>query len=238
MNIHKYMQLSEVEKINISRNLIDKIYVNIAEKYNTIDFETIPASNGKIIKMKEYANLKESIELMKSIAKDSKQTIPEIDVLNTAITNIERFQDIFYMGFVNKNASVILMYNILTLSVYCGTSLMISVLVDYINMGNTDTVQLIINKKYNKKGSYLLIESLKKFNETVKNGSFMKMIDASYNKNDQLNESVTFTVLTIVAAIVAVFAIVPLTKELIFLFYYTRMRLSEAAELQAKLIDA
>lgn len=238
IGVHKYMQLTEVEKVNTARTLMDRIYVNIAESYNTINFETIPESAGDITKMKEYANLISSIDLLKDIEKNSKQEIPEIYVISKALENIIKFKEVFHMGFVQKNASVILLYNILTLALYCGVSLMISVLVDYINMENNDSVQVIINKKYNKKSSYLMIDALIKFNTSVKDGSFHKMIEASYRKSEPMTESVIFTAISVATAIVAIFAIIPLVKELIYLFYYSRMKLSDAAEIQANLINS
>ena len=99
IGVHKYMQLTEVEKVNTARTLMDRIYVNIAESYNTINFETIPESAGDITKMKEYANLISSIDLLKDIEKNSKQEIPEIYVISKALENIIKFKEVFHMGF-------------------------------------------------------------------------------------------------------------------------------------------
>jgi hypothetical protein len=239
-NRSRFMALTESEKASVARNLIDRIYVNIAEKYNTVDFGTIPASNGYINNMPEYKNLKASIELLNEIAVSSNQVIPEISVLSKSLANIEIFGDKFHTGFIKKNAAVIMMYNLLTMSLYCGTSLMISTLVDYINLANTEIVQVIISKKYSKTNSYLMLASLKQFNDQVADGSFSKNME-TISKPQQLQEgavAVLTTTVSIVLGVIGIFKIIPLTKEIIYLFYYSRLKLSQAAEIQANLINA
>jgi len=236
----RFMQLTEAEKISVSRNLIDRIYVAIAEKYNMIDFSSIPDSKGYIINMDEYKNLKASIEMLKDIASSSNQTIPEVEILSRALANIEMLGPKFYTGFIKKNATAIMMYNILTMSLFCGASLMISTVVDFVHAGNTDTVQVIMNKKYSKSNSYLMIDSLNHFNKQVADGSFSKTLEAT-NRPSTIHEGVgasVVPVLVIIGAIMGIFKIIPLTKELIFLFYYSRLKLSDAAEVQASLIKA
>lgn len=242
---YKYMNLSESEKISISKGLVDQIYMIMAERYKSINFEMIPKSLGKIRNMREYENLVASLDLLSNIAKDSKQIIPEIDILQTALRNIISFEDIFYVGFMRKNSPIIMTYNLLTMALYCGTSLMISVLVDYINMGVRDeeprpsqSIDIIINTKYKRHHSYLMIDALKRFNDQVKDGTFQRAMQM-YNKQHSrpLNEGVALSTGLVIAGVVVLLKFIPIVKELIYLFYYTRLQLSEAFAIQANLIN-
>ena len=245
LTMHKYMTLTEADKVSISKGLIDQIYVIIPERYKSINFEMIPKSMGKIRNMKEYDNLVSSLELLSNIAKDSKQNIPEIGIISKAVDNIIKYEDTFYTGFVRKNSPIIMTYNLLTMAVYCATSLMISVLVDFINAGlsgdqskTTENVDIIINNKYRRHNSYLMIDALKRFNEQVQNGTFDKAMQLYMKQNARpISESVTLTTGLIIFGIIALLKFIPIVKELIYLFYYTRLQLSEAFAIQANLIN-
>ena len=235
-NLGKYMYLSETEKVNVSRNLMDQVYVNIAEKYNDIDFETIPASKGKISAMKEFADLQQSINLLVQISSNTNQSIPEIQTLATALKNMVSHQDDFYMGFVKNNPQIIMTYNLIALSLYCGTSLLIATMVDYINVANTDTVDMIIKKKYSKSNSYLMINSLDNFNGMCKGNAFTTFIQSAMRPQAMKEGALTISAI-VVTSILALFKIIPVIKELIYVFFYSRMKLSEALAIQSNFIQ-
>lgn len=236
-SLTKYMSLTESEKVQVGKSLIDQIYVNIADKYNVIDFGTIPKSAGKLSSMAEFNNLSKSIALLERIAIDTNQDISEIKTLSLALANIMKMEDTFHMGFVKKNPQLIMTYNLLAMSIYCGTSLMISVLVDYVNLSNSDEVQVIVTKKYSKNNSYLMINSLNSFNEMVRNGSFGTFVTDAM-KPAPLKEVGIFSISVAILAVIGLFKVIPTIKELIYIFYYSRMKISDAASVQAELIQA
>jgi len=245
LTMHKFINLTEAEKISISKGLVDQIYLIVAERYKAINFELIPKSAGKIKIMKEYENLVSSLDLLSDIAKDSKQQIPEIGIIKEALNNIIKYEDVFHMGFVRKNSPIIMTYNVLAMAVYCATSLMISVLIDYINSGigegevrPSESVDMIINRKYSRHHSYLLIDCLKRFNDQVKDGTFDKVIQVYRRQNSQVvNEGVTLTTGLVIGGVIFILRFIPIVKTLIYLFYYTRLQLSEACAIQANLIN-
>jgi hypothetical protein len=244
LTMHKYMNLTESDKISISKGLVDQIYITIAERYNSVNFEMIPKSLGKIRTMKEYENLSASIELLVNIATDSKQAIPEVDIIKEALDNIIRYEDAFFTGYMKKNSPIIMTYNLLAMAVFCSTSLMISVMVDYINQGvngearPSESVDLVINKKYRRHQNYLMIDALNKFNDQVKNGAFNQAIQMYNKQNSQnLNESVILSTGLVILGIMVILKFIPLVRELIYIFFYTRMKLSDACAIQADLIN-
>jgi len=244
ITMHKYMYLSESDKVSISKGLIDQIYITVAERYNAINFESIPKSLGKIRIMREYGNLQASIELLIGIARDSKQVIPEIDVIKQALDNVIAYEEAFFNGYMKKNSPIMMIYNLITMAIYCSTSLMISVLVDYINQGvngearPSESIDMILNKKYKRTQNYLMVDALKKFNEQVKSGSFVQALQTYNRQNTQnLNEGVMVTTGLVLLSIILILKIIPLVKELIYLFFYTRVKLSDACAIQADLIN-
>lgn len=244
LTMHKFINLTESDKVSISKGLIDQIYITVAERYNSINFEMIPKSLGRIKNMREYENLTASVDLLLNMAKDSKQAIPEIEIIKTALDNIIKYEEAFFNGYMKKNAPIIMIYNLLSMAVYCSTSLMISVMVDYINQGvngearPSESVDLIINKKYKRSQNYLMIDALSKFNDQVKNGTFNQALQMYNRQNSQnLNESVVLTTGVILLGILFILKFIPLVKELIYIFFYTRLKLSEAFAIQANLVN-
>jgi hypothetical protein len=245
LTMHKFMNLTESDKVSISKGLIDQIYVTIAERYNSINFEMVPKSLGKIKTMKEYENLRASIDLLIGIANESKQPIPEVEIIRQSLDNLVMFEEAFFTGYMKKNAPIIMTYNLLAMAVFCSTSLMISVLVDFINQGASggdarpsESVDIIINQKYKRHQNYLMIDALKKFNDQVGNGSFAQTLQTYNRQNAQnLNESAILTTGLVIIGIVFILKFIPLVKELIYLFYYTRLKLSDALAIQADLIN-
>lgn len=236
-SFYKYNLLESTDKVNLSRDLLDRVYTNITEKYLQIDFGNIPKSAGIISNMKEYDNLVKSLDLLQDIAKSSKQNIPDINTITTSLSYLDKFKNDFHMGFVKNNDSIKIVYNILTMAVYSSTSLLISTLIHYINTENNDSVQVVLDRQYGKSQQYLLLQTLESFNNQVKAGTFEKMLKTSQTK--VINEAFAVSVAAItIAGLIAAFKIIPVIKELVYLFYLGRMKLSDSIAIQAELVSA
>ena len=134
------------------------------------------------------------------------------------------------------------MYNTTVLSIISGISLMIASCIEFIKVPNQDTFEISLDKvAYAKTKNNLLYNNLKKFNKICSNGEFDKAMEhVIQNRLKGISESAA-TILTtaaIVGGVIAIIAnIIPILRELVFFFYYTRMRVSDFFDIQADLLQ-
>jgi len=227
--------LTEQESVKVNNAMVTNLYKSAIEKAH-VDFEDIPNSAGNITRYSGYKSLMETIELLKSLAAKGGTKIPELDTVEQAISNIIAGREIFEKGFVFEKDFIILQYNTLVFAVVEAVSIIISSYVDFVK--RPDRVEFVILKSKDRSGS-LAIKNLEKFNAVFKSGEFSKVNNAVIQSGrENLVGSVTATTITTPILVVAgALAIVPIIRELIFLYYYSRMRLSDFLEQQAALLE-
>lgn len=223
--------LTENETARVSNVMVSNLYQSAINKSH-VDFDDIPESKGDITKYSGYRSLTDTHTLLKSLAEKSNVKIPELDVVETALRNLISYADTFKRGFAMGKEFIILEYNVLTHALVEGTSVIISSYVDFVK--RVDKQEFVILKSPDRPGS-LALTNLAKFNDTVKNGSFGKLNNQILSGKD--NFVGTGTIVGAAAIIGVALTIVPLIRELIFLFYFSRMRLSEYLKQQAALLE-
>jgi hypothetical protein len=110
--------------------------------------------------------------------------------------------------------------------------------VQYIKLPGSDTFQATIDKSaLVKTKDHMVFDNLKKFNEAYRKGQInnaMEYVIKSNSKN--LFGELTFAA-GAVGVIAILFCIVPILREMIFLFYYERVRMSEYFDMQADMLQ-
>lgn len=221
----------EVRKIN------ERLYDEVIEK-NHIDFDDIPMSKGDLSLYKGYSTMRESLDIIKSIALEYKSPIIDnVTTVSNALDNILKLKSIFKKGFSSKNTMVMLEYNTYVYtSVQAVTSLMFY-FVDYIKRPDQQTmVATLKNTKY--RPDLFYIQQLEKFNAVNASGNYEKYLNGILMNGKENFVGVTTATVVGTAAITALaLSIVPITREIIFQIYNTRRKLSDCLALQAHLIE-
>ena len=87
----------------------------------------------------------------------------------------------------------------------------------------------------------LCLDNLKKFNESIKNGTFIKFANGLLNKDKENFLGAAVGAAGIAKSTMAIIAIgasiVPLVRELIYYFYESRMKVSEYLQQQKEFIE-
>ena len=230
------LSIDEAEQNQVLLSLTSKLYQSIVDKVDDIDFGKIPLSKGDITKVENYDQLKECCEVIKNILIQYKQDTTTIDTITDAMKNIEVRKEIFEKGFRYEVEMIMIIYCTMVLSVISSISFLISSCIEYIKVPNADNFQLSVDKvALQRTNANLLFTNLKKFNKTCKDGTMDKSLDYILKQNMK-----QFTGLAVVSATVALVVItlniIPVIRELIFFFYYTRTRIADYFEIQSEVL--
>lgn len=237
------LSMNEADQTSILTALTSKLYNNIVEKVDDIDYGDIPASKGDITKLANYNKLRECTELLRGILKEFKQDTTPIDNISEAIANVETRKDLFERAFRFDVELPIMMYNNIVLTIIDAVSYMIATCIEFIKTPNRDSFEITLDKvAFAKTKSNMLYNNLKKFNKCCKSKDFDKgMEHILQHRIKKLSEgaaaAVVAGVVVTAAVLVLIRSIIPILREMVFFFYYTRMRVSDFFDIQADLLQ-
>lgn len=229
---YEIRSLMESEMKAINNIMIGKLYSSALDKSH-VDFDDIPESKGDITKYHGYKQMVEVLQLIDDISKQNNHKIDDVQIVQDAIRNITAYREQFEKGFRLDKEFIILQYNVLVYACVEATSGIISSYVDFVK--RPDVVEFTIIKGPTR-GTSLAIKNLNKFNLSVKKGDFQKVINSviQSGKESFIGTSAMVIPAMVIAGLVA---IVPITRELIFAYYYSRMKVSDYLKQQATLLE-
>jgi hypothetical protein len=226
--------LTEADLSNVSNNLVSKLYKSAIDK-SYVDFDDIPLSKGDITKYTGYTDMMQSLDILDNIARKSNVTIPEINTVLKAIGNITALRDKFTKGYALNNNFIMLQYCTLTATCVEATSGLIASFVDYVK--TVDTVEFKIIQPSKQPGA-VAIKNLESFNTSVASGEYVKVIDVIL-KNGNINGGIVkeSAVVITAAVITSIVAVVVLMRQIVFRFFYMRMKVSDYLKMQAIFLE-
>jgi len=229
---NKITALMENEVQSVNNAMVSNFYKSALEKAH-VDFEDIPNSKGDITRYSGYQSMAETLDLIEQIADKNNVKIAEIEVIKDAIKNIATYRESFEKGFRLEKEFIILQYNTLVYACVEATSIMISSYVDFVKRPDRNEFTIVRDHIH---GSHTSVQNLEKFNLAVKQGEFSKVLNAVITTGgDNLVGIDDLVVPTLIMG--GVLILVPLIRELIFGFYYSRMRVSDYLAHQATLLE-
>lgn len=236
---HVLLSVNEADQNKILVSLTSKLYDNVVAKVTDIDFGDVPDSKGDITKIPNYEKLKDSVRIMSDILKEYKQDSEPVDAINTAINNIIDRRELFEKAFRYKVELPMIMYNTIVLAVISSISYMISTCIEFVKMPNADDFKMTLDSvRLVKTRDHMLFVNLKKFNNACNSGELDKALDFVIKSNvKNLTGGAIGLIAGGAAVITIIFNIIPIIRELIFLFFYSRTRVSDYFEVQANLLQ-
>ena len=239
------LAVNEADQNKVLVSLTSKLYENVVDKVDDIDFGEIELTKGDITKLPNYKTLTDCIKVMRDLLIEFKQDVKPINTITTAINNIMDSTDIWRKAYVVNAELPIVTYNTIVLAIIQATSYMVSMCVEFIKSPSQDTIQIMIDKSaLTKSKDHMIFKNLEMFNDAYRKGqvekAMMHIIEENAKKKNFIG-GVYLGGIGLGAAIVGItgllFCIIPIIRELIFLFYYNRVRLSEFFEVQADLLQ-
>jgi hypothetical protein len=246
------MAMNEAEQGAALTALTSKLYDNIVSKVDDIDYGEIPMTKGDVTKLSNYMKLRECIDLLNGILKEYKQDTTPINEIALALAHIEARKDLFMRAFKLDVELPIILYNTTVLNIISAVSYMIATCIEFIKTPNQDSFQVTLDKvAYAKTKSNMIYGNLKKFNKVANKHDLDEALNhviktKVHHEGAAIGSAITAIGsflgahpialgITITAIILTV--LIPLLREMVFLFFYTKMRVSEFFEIQADLLQ-
>lgn len=231
--------LNEAGQNTVLMNLTSKLYDKIVSKCDEIDYGEIPATKGDITKLSKYEDMKETISIMHDILKEYKQDTGPVDELSVALSNVEARKDLFERAYRYNSELPIAMYCNVVLGIITGISYMIATSIEFIKDPGTDSFRIALDKmSYARTKDHMIYSTLKSFNKSCANKDFDKAMEAVLKASTKNFTGGVVLGGIAVGIIGTILVLIPVLRELIFLFYYTRMRISDFFDIQADLLQA
>lgn len=233
------LALNEEQSNTVLTALTSKLYDYIVSKVDEIDYGEIPDTKGDVTKLSNYDKLRDCIVVLKDILKEYRQDTTPIDDISEALANLETRKDLFLRAFKTNVEVPIIVYNNTVLAVLESVSYMIATSIEFIKTPNTESFSLVLDKVgYAKTKNCMLYNTLKKFNRSCKSGEMDKALNYVIDhKMKGYQEGAVGVVAAVTTGVLAILMIIPIIREMVFLFYYIRMRVSEFFDMQADLLQ-
>lgn len=232
------LNLNEADQNAVLNALTSKLYDNIVNKVDDIDYGHIPQTKGDITKLENYEQLAGCIGLMEDLLKEFKQDTTSVKIVKDALENVIERKELFEKGFRYNMELPMVTYCTITLSIVSSISFLISACVEFIKTPTQEDFDVIIDKvALGKTKQNLLFRNLDKFNKACDKGQ----IDDCLNYVIKTGiKNLTGIEVGVVAGSLAltglILNIIPILRELIFFFYYSRTKMADYLEIQADLL--
>ena len=240
-NLNTVLSFTEAEQGNAIMILANKLYNMIVNKLEDIDFKEIEKSKGDITKFTQYKKTKESIDTLMTIANQSKSGIEEVNVINECMKNLEENKEIFIKGFKSDVSIIKYFYNTAVLGLISDIGFMTVVCVEFIKNPESTVGLEIKNLEQYKSRFYLVHRNLVKFNESCAKGELQKCFNTLLNlkiKHESLAAAGAVLGAIILVATTLVKFVIPFLRDLTYLFFSFRAKLSDWFGVQSELLDA
>lgn len=227
--------LEDVES-PITKTYKEKLFESIISRSH-IDFGDIPKSKGDITKYSGYQSMLDCLHSLLKVANEekSKELTNAVNTVLTAIENIRALQNVYVKAYANKTDIAIIDYQTYVLTCVEATTTLISNYIDFIKTPSSNYVMELKNTKFRANALYL--DQLERFNKVNVNGSYNKYISTVVQKGQE--NFLLDPAIIAGAAFVSVIAlsIIPVTRELIYLYNETKRKLSDLFALQAYYLE-
>ena len=233
------LSVNEADQNLVMTSLANKLYSHITDKVDEIDFGTIPNSKGDITKIDNFDKLLDCINIISDILQQYHQDTTPVETVNLAIQNMTDRIDMFEKAYKLNVEMPIIIYNTITLSIVSAVSYLISCCIEFIKMPDDKGFDIAMDKvSAAKVKEAILFNDLKKFNKMCGDGSFDKAMDfvIKQNANNFTGAAFVIGASSVVASLGILLIIIPLIRELIFFFYYSRAKVSDYFDAQSSLL--
>lgn len=239
------LAVNEADQNKVLVSLTSKLYDNVVDRVDDIDFGEIERTKGDIEKLPNFDTLHECLNTMAKLLIEFKQDTKPVDTIAQCVSNLIESKGIWTKAYAVNAELPIVTYNTMVLAVIEATSYMVSMCVDFVKSPSQDTMQILIDKSaLTKSKGHMLFKNIESFNDAYRKGQVEKAMMHIINDNAAKKNFLGFGLYTggaVAAAVIGLagllFCIIPIIRELIFLFFYYRVRVSEFFDLQSDLLQ-
>lgn len=216
--------VNEAEQKNLTYAIAEKLYdmVSAKSKLAKLDFDEIIRTKGDITRLPEFDELSETIKMLKDVKPQLHLKGKAIDVVSLGLDNLVNKRDVFTSSFRTGNTVLCDTYKFGSMAVVAVTSLIAISLTDFF----TSDVKDVDTKEYEMLDSNPLVYNLERFNELCKSGGLEK-VQKALAKMKRSNFDGIVLGAGIGVAIVIIYNLVDILRELVYYFLFTKASISE-----------
>lgn len=242
-NRKERQELYEVLENNaehVGSRMITNLYGSTLMK-SDIDFDDIPFSNGDIEQCRCYPIMTSSLSILASLSNQMKIKIPELIIVETAISYMKKFKPTFQKAFKMRSTPLIMHYNTLVYACVEATSMLLAFYVDYIK--TPGKIKLIVKKDNSRQWweQVMCIQTLDAFNKSCKDGTFNTLCkELLSGKVSRAYESTVVSEVSVAGigvGLTVAMSIIPLLRTIIYYFYYSRMKIANFLDQQVQFLQ-
>ena len=245
------LAVNEADQNKVLVSLTSKLYDNVVDRIDDIDFGEIERTKGDIEKLPNFETLHECLNNMARLLIEFKQDTKPVDTIAESVANIIESKPIWTKAYAINAELPMITYNTITLAIIEATSYMVSMCVEFVKSPSQDTIQVMIDKSaLTKSKGHMLFKNLESFNEAYNKGQVTKAMEGviaevASKKSIAVDKKAFLgfymggaaAVASVIGLAGLLFCIIPIIRELIFLFFYYRVRISEFFDVQADLLQ-
>jgi hypothetical protein len=233
------LSVNEADQNVVMTSLSNKLYQHIVDKVDDIDFGTIPLSKGDITKIDNYENLTDCINIITEVLQNYHQDTKPVETITIALQNMIDRTELFTKAYKLNVEMPMIIYNTIALAIVSSVSLMITSCIEFIKLPGDQGFDIALDKAAAAKTKdNVLFKDLDKFNRMCSNGDFDKAMDyvMKMNASQFSGMGFAFGASSVVVMLGLILLIIPVIRELIFFFYYSRTKVSDYFDAQASLL--
>lgn len=237
----RFSLMSESTKLNVSDEVTTEFLRFVSTGYNDIDFSEIEKSNGDIKKFKYYEILNENLNLLEEIYKnhDSKIYNTYIIACRTIIKHLENKSREYGEAYLKEIGFIQINYVTMVTTVIYTLSTLISATIRFISIDNSSEIEVIV-EDLAKHANYVFLKNSREYAAIIDKGEMDKVLNAFIKSQPQNEAFVMAGGLTVLAVPIIIFLtlkLIPIIREIIYMVYFLRVRITDALELQIMLLN-
>ena len=239
----QYANLTESQKLTLTKNIMDSVVKTVINKSETLDYDMIKRSNGSISKIQGYADLVGAINGLEALQQSSNHRVAGVDTVRTALQNLQNLEPQFKRAFTSGSTILEMVYNNMVVALISSTAYLISSSVDLIK-ADTGLINMVPSVQSPRNLEINMLKSLEDFNKMCLSGDMNKFLNRALPElhlsgNDLMKQIATLkaglTVATKVTFItVSVFL---LLRSVVYQYYNMRVQMADYLRMNASFIE-
>jgi len=231
--------IEEADQNKVLLALTSKLYDHLVDKVDDIDFGDIPKSRGDVTKLPNYEKVVDCISIIRGILENSNQDLSPVVILEDAVSNLTKYKESFIKGYQLNMELPMVIYNTMVLSIYSGISILISSCIEFIKSSDGTGFDIALDKVQLKKTKDALIfRNLKDINASFEHGTLSRALDQMLKQNTKNFAGETMVTVASIGAVMGVILnIIPILRELVYFFYYSRTKVADYFDAQSALLQ-
>lgn len=224
----------------VNNTTINNNFIISVQRAKEMSYGDIEKSEGDIARINGYDNLVQSMILLREIQKRSGSKMEELDTIETALKNIEKFKSEFTKGFKIGDNLIILLYNNLVTAEIAATSFVISSCLDYLQNPNSEDYEIFVkSNKQNYNNTIIYFKNLSRFNKMCVSGEFSRILNSELSKTRKVSKDFLGAEagIAIVLGVSLAISIIPLLQELVYQIYSSRISMADYLKTQSEFLE-